>query len=523
MGNLVVKDGNGASQNLSVVVNTDTSFTGLTCIQDPITQANKATVAQFHNGDNQSPGGTAYGLLTGGVAQLINLAGNLDRQRETGVDGIPALGIATGTAQSAMKFMTTDPDNFAAGTRTFTPAAMSGTIGGVPWSIQVGSVLVLVSGGNAESVLVTAVASTTFTCVTTKAHNGSGTAFPIVGFVYNQARDAAGELDGASGAGTALAVAYEYNGGAVGGLFNYDRERNVQGKGVGTGAITTATQGTAQVVMTGAPTGLRAGAPMILLGGTAEVVYVAPNYTEGNTTVPLQSNIANTSHTTAQWDIFALNGPGSTAFYPNGIGIDGIALSDPVTGLHTQLRQAPGAPGAVLVSSDGTKATYRYAVAAFAPVATPTAFLVIAGSATKTVRIKSIKIGGVATANGNMQVQAQRWSTAGTLGSAVLTALTAVKHDTGDAAATATVSTVGTANYTTPGTGSTVPAIVDRIGLCTVATGVPTPLKFDFSTRQDKAMVLRGVTDILVLSGNSSAVPAGGALDIEIETEEDNS
>lgn len=43
--------------------------------------ANKATVAAFHSADNTAPGGTAFGLMTGGVEQLLNQAGNLDRQR----------------------------------------------------------------------------------------------------------------------------------------------------------------------------------------------------------------------------------------------------------------------------------------------------------------------------------------------------------------------------------------------------------------------------------------------------------
>ena len=185
-------------------------------------------------------------------------------------------------------------------------------------------------------------------------------------------------------------------------------------------------------------------------------------------------------------------------------------------------RQAPGQRGAVLVSSDGYKATYRYAVQGFTPQATPTAFCVIQGSATKTVRVKRVKVSGGATAAGDMPFQLQRWSTAGTLGSAVLTALTAVKHDINDPAATAVVSTVGTANYTTQGTGNTIPMAVDRIQLPALGSGVGfNPLTYDFATRQDKALVLRGTTDIIVLSGAGGAVPSGGILDIEIETVED--
>lgn len=201
-----------------------------------------------------------------------------------------------------------------------------------------------------------------------------------------------------------------------------------------------------------------------------------------------------------------------------------VNIIDAATGYSAQL--APGSTattGALNVSSDGAKATYEYSTSAFSMQASPTAFVVIQGSATKTIRIKKIRVSGVATAQGNMKIQLTRWSTAGTLGSAVLTALTAVKHDVNDATATAVVSTVGTANYTTEGTGSTVPFLCDRIFMGVVATGVITPNEFNFSTRNDKAIVLRGTADIITISGNGSAIPSGGVVDISIEVEEDNS
>lgn len=199
-------------------------------------------------------------------------------------------------------------------------------------------------------------------------------------------------------------------------------------------------------------------------------------------------------------------------------------IIDPTTGIAVAV--APGdshSNPALMVSSDGSKATYQYSVSAFTPQATPTAMVVIQGSATKTLRIKKIRVAGVATAQGNMKIQLTRWSTAGTLGSAALTALTAVKHDLNDAAATGVVSTVGTANYTTEGTGSTLPMLCDRIFMGVVATGIITPNEFNFATRNDKALILRGTADIITISGVGSAVPSGGVLDISIEIEEDNS
>lgn len=168
------------------------------------------------------------------------------------------------------------------------------------------------------------------------------------------------------------------------------------------------------------------------------------------------------------------------------------------------------------------KLTYRYSVTGITPIATPTDMLRICGSATKTVRVKRVVMGGKATTGGQLTAALIRRSTAGTLGSATLTAITAEQHDSGDAAPTAAVSYIQTANYTTLGT-SAGQADVARAYLQVVATGPTTPAIFDFSTRQDKPQTLRGTTDCLVVNGNSDALPAGSALDFSVETEEDNS
>ena len=314
-----------------------------TALNDGIATGQKATVAQFHNSDNQTPGAAAYGLFTGGVAQLLNLLGNLDRQRETGTDGIPALGVSTGSAQFAMAFLTTDAtDNFAAGTRTFTPAAMSGVLNGVAWSIQAGSVLVLDSGANAEAVLVTAVTATTFSCTTTKAHNGTVTPFPIAGFVYNQERDVAGELDGATGSGTAVAAEYEWNGnppanGAVLANTQLDRARNLNGKGVvaGTLANNPLAVNSTTLTLNAAPATLQPGQKILIdrAGVNPETNYVAKNYPFGSTTVPLQiaTSFSHAQNATVEWDGHAPLGPGLNGFLPDGIGIEEEALWDPVS------------------------------------------------------------------------------------------------------------------------------------------------------------------------------------------------
>ena len=301
-----------------------------------------ATVAQFHNSDNQALAATAYGLLAGGVAQLLNILGNLDRQRETGFDGAPAQGIATGAAQFAQYFQTTSATAIAQGAAaaTITPAAMTG--------IQVGAGLLIDSGANQEQARVTALPTgTTATIVPVNgspaspafknAHSGT---YQVAGFLYNQERDAAGELDGASGLGTAVAAEYEYNSGGAGGA-NFDRARNLQGKGLGTGTISSGGGvGSTAITFAANPAGLQPGAPLLLTGGTAEVVYVAASYTAGTNPVPLQTAIANASHTGGSWDVYAPQGPGLSGLLAHGEGAEAMIVYDAASGNYFLVRSA---------------------------------------------------------------------------------------------------------------------------------------------------------------------------------------
>lgn len=173
-----------------------------------------------------------------------------------------------------------------------------------------------------------------------------------------------------------------------------------------------------------------------------------------------------------------------------------------------------------VVSSEGARATYRYAGLSFAPVATPTDIIEIVGSATKIVLVKLVKLSGAATAAGNMPASLVKRSAAPTIGSAVRTAVTAAKHDSNDPAATAVVSTIGTANFGTVGTTAGIVG-TGRLQMPALATGLGvTPLLWDFSTRNDKAVVLRGVLESLCINMAGAAVPSGGVIDYEIEIEE---
>lgn len=176
------------------------------------------------------------------------------------------------------------------------------------------------------------------------------------------------------------------------------------------------------------------------------------------------------------------------------------------------------------VTVGGARANYRYAGSAFSMVATPTVAIVIQGSATKTVAVKRIALNGGATAAGSMPVVLTRRSAAGTLGSAVLTAVTGIKHQSSDASASATVSTVGTANYGTPGTsvGTMGAARLTMVALGSAATsGEGKPVVWEFGNpRGSKPVILASDSEWLTVDFSGAAIPSGGVLDYEIETEE---
>lgn len=179
---------------------------------------------------------------------------------------------------------------------------------------------------------------------------------------------------------------------------------------------------------------------------------------------------------------------------------------------------APGGEGAQLVSSDGTKATYRAGAVARTLYSTAAAVLVeVVGSATKTVRIKKLTV----------------WGQAGTLFFAELTLLRCTgvsggtptaaangKHDKNDAAATAVINSYAAA--ATAGAGSVVS------GAKALSVGVPSatlPMlatSWDFSRNQDKAMILRGAGDVLEIFNNTTGLGTA-TYGFEVEWEEDNS
>ena len=180
-----------------------------------------------------------------------------------------------------------------------------------------------------------------------------------------------------------------------------------------------------------------------------------------------------------------------------------------------------------VVSLDSTRPTYR-ASANFTPLVTAAVALIsIKGSASKTIRIKRILVGGVSTALSASVLQLQRTSSVGTGGTIVTP--TVSKLDTGSAAATAIVQ-----HYTTAAQSAGVavggPISTQLITTSTVTTptvgnfGTPQAMFPEFGAPVGQAIVLRGAADILEIQNVAPTnLGAGSVLTYMVEWEEDAS
>ena len=184
-------------------------------------------------------------------------------------------------------------------------------------------------------------------------------------------------------------------------------------------------------------------------------------------------------------------------------------------GSFDQQRSAVGALGIAAVNSEGSKTTYSNGIIGFTPVATPTDFWQILGSATKTIRVLRVSISGFATAAISVDLQLIKRSTASTGGTP--TAPTIAPHDSNDAAPTGVVNSFA-AN---PSALGTIVGIVSAAKLNLGATGAAGSVVWDFTTRNGQGIVLRGVAQQLALNWAGAAVPAGTLLNCDVEFSEE--
>lgn len=368
------------------VTGNELSVKGGIAISDGVTAATKATVTQFHNTDDQALSGSAQGLLTGGVAQLLNASSGVDRQRETGSDNVTATGIATGTQQLKARISTTTASGATINTTTVTLTNTKFTSRGVAVWIGVGSILTIEPGTtNQEQVRVSAVDHGTKIVTITGLGTGRGFLFghssgvAVTSGAYNEAVDAtipdgsspagvnagaaylfnstsnagsggvefarsfAGELMGATGVGTSVAVEYrDSSGGPLLAAGTPSGLRLMPAQGVtgitrATAVITSTITGDTSIVFgsSAAAASLSAGHAIQLTGGSGpETVFTATSWVPGSSaTVPIQSPVVNSAQTTASWSTFGAAGPGLLGFLPHGVAVSEEAVYDPVSGL----------------------------------------------------------------------------------------------------------------------------------------------------------------------------------------------
>lgn len=179
---------------------------------------------------------------------------------------------------------------------------------------------------------------------------------------------------------------------------------------------------------------------------------------------------------------------------------------------------ASGTVNAVITNT-GQKATYVYAISATAPYATPTDWIVIRGSSTKTVKILRVEISGAATAATEVLLTLKKHTIANTSGTA--TNPTPMQHDSNDAAASATVLLYSVAP--TIDVSATIWKNVRMtLALAPAATAnIPDRFIYNFGSDPYEPLTLRGVAQEFAVNFGGSAVPSGGVYDLGITWSEE--
>jgi hypothetical protein len=167
-----------------------------------------------------------------------------------------------------------------------------------------------------------------------------------------------------------------------------------------------------------------------------------------------------------------------------------------------------------VVSVSGTRATYTYAISATAPYATPTDWIVIRGSATKTVKILRIELSGAATAATEVIFTLKKHTVANTGGTS--TTPTPMQHDSADGAATA-VALLYSVAPTIDATATIWKNVRMTLAVAPAASTVaPDRYVYDYGVESYEPLTLRGVAQEFAINFGGSAVPSGGVYDVAI-------
>lgn len=190
-------------------------------------------------------------------------------------------------------------------------------------------------------------------------------------------------------------------------------------------------------------------------------------------------------------------------------------------GIHTNLRNAAGTEvgttSSPLITADVsiTKASYSSSVSNIGVSALPTDVFTITGSATKTVRIKQVRLSGTETTGAVRDFDLVKRSTANSGGTS--TSVTAVPHDSSNSAATATVK-----SYTVNPTLGTLIGVLRSDAWSIPAaslSGQTGVLIWDMGLNFQE-IVLRGTSEVLAINCEGVTM-AGNAMNFTVVWEEE--
>ena len=177
-------------------------------------------------------------------------------------------------------------------------------------------------------------------------------------------------------------------------------------------------------------------------------------------------------------------------------------------------------PKVIVDDSLRLKATFSCGGSSYAPYATPTDVITIIGSATKTVRLKKVRLTATSTSGGTMPVLLIKRSADNTGGTRATQAAYVAKHDSSLSAQSAVVYAYSVIPDSLGASAGYVGA--QRLVLGTAAAG-GRQAEWIWGEKNDMCPVLRGVTEVLSVNLGGNALTSGGVLDWEIVWEEDAS
>ncbi len=167
-----------------------------------------------------------------------------------------------------------------------------------------------------------------------------------------------------------------------------------------------------------------------------------------------------------------------------------------------------------------SKATYTYLITATAPYATPTDWVVLRGSATKTVQVVRTSFTGFATAATDILFTYKTHSIANTAGTSTTPAI--IQRDSLDPAPTASILL-----YSAAPTINASAIIVENVWFAlavtmAAASTLPVPRVAEYSLGAYEPWVLHGVAQEFAINFAGAAIPAGGLYTYEITWTEES-